>query len=143
MSAVCPRPATAPAQETRSPSPGPSPLRVAVRHALATWSLRVAYVTQGAAAGPAHDARHQLRHVFATAERLLREADAHLDQVVSCEVFVREPEARRTIETLLCDGVAHWPGRARLVRQPPGASVPVDVAVTLLVSQPDPAAHAL
>lgn len=143
MSAACAHPATAPALQTRSPSPGPSPLRVAVRHALATWSLRVAYVAQGAAAGPAHDTHHQLRHVLATAERLLREAGARRDQVVSCEVFVREPEARSTVEALLRNGAAHWPDRARLVRQSPGAPLHVDVAVTLLVSQPAPAARAL
>ena len=148
MTAGCAQPLRAPAR--RQPLPVPPwrerpphahaasapPFRVAVRHARAGWSLRVDSLAQAAPAAAQRDAPRQFRLLLATAEGLLHEAGAGFDQVVSCEVFVREPAARRAVAALLHAGATRWPAPARLVHPPQGALPEAGMGVALVVAQP-------
>lgn len=119
------------------PSAARVPLCVGVRHTPGALSVRVAYIAGGAPAGAdPQDAPRQFAQVLAATERLVHEAGASLDRMVSCEVFVREPAACPAVEALLRTWAARRSGCARLVRQPPGATPHADLGMALVVARP-------
>lgn len=119
------------------PSAARMPLCVGVRHTPGALSVRVAYIAGSAPAGAGpQEAQRQFAQVLAATERLVHEAGASLDRMVSCEVFVREPAACPAVEALLRTWAARRSGCARLVRQPPGATPHADLGMALVVARP-------
>ncbi|KQO19068.1 hypothetical protein ASF16_10655 [Acidovorax sp. Leaf78] len=119
------------------PSAARLPLCVGVRHRPGALSVRVAYIAGAAPAGAdTQDTQRQFAQVLATTERLVHEAGASLDGIVSCEVFVREPAACPGVEALLHTWAARRSGCARLVRQPPCATPHADLGMALVVARP-------
>lgn len=122
---------------------GTSPLRVAVRHAVATLSIRVAYIAQTVPPAARPDTTGQLAQVLAATEGLLREAGADPHHIVSCEVFVREPSARARVQALMRTGATFWHARSCLVKPPWDATPQADMGLALVVTRPCAAGHPL
>jgi enamine deaminase RidA (YjgF/YER057c/UK114 family) len=92
-------------------------LRVGVRHAATSLCLRIACLNTAATTPATQDLEYGMAQVMAAADRLLREAGSHRHRILSCELFVREPNHTADARRMLCGWMAG--GLARQQVAPP------------------------
>jgi len=122
------RPPSSHAAET----PAPSALHVCVRHAPTTLSVCITYPAGTPLASPPPDTGGQFTLMRNAAERLLQEAGAGREHILSCEVFARGPFTSAALGALLHP----WSVRPRITRQPPPTAPQAVMYLALVATRP-------